>query len=123
MSGEIVYLDPLEVEVDPYNVRADSPIDEEVIEKIIEDLKSGKGIEYHITVRIKDGKYYCYVGRNRLLAAKRYVKETGRRIKIPAKIKNVDDYTALKSSLDENLKRRELKPTEVTKAIKKLYQL
>ena len=123
MSEEIVYLDPSEVEIDPYNVRADSPIDDEVIERILEDLKNGKGIEYHITVRVRDGKYYCYVGRNRLLAAKRYVEETGNKIKIPAKIKNVDDYQALKDSLDENVKRRELKPSEVTKAIKRLYSL
>ncbi len=52
-----------------------------------------------------------------------FIKTLLRKIKIPAKIENVDDYIALRESIDENLKRRELKPTEVTKAIKKLYQL
>jgi len=121
LSEEIVYLDPMEVEVDPMNVRYNSPLDEEIINAIVEDLKSGKGIEYHITVRVKNGKYYCYVGRYRLVAAKRFVKETGKRIKIPAKIRNVDDKTALDMSYEENSKRKELTIDDKIAYLKKRY--
>lgn len=124
MEGdEIIYLDPMEIEVDEYNVRYDSPIDEGVVEQIYQDLLGGGSIEYHITVRVRDGKYYCYVGRNRLLAAKKYVEETGNKIKIPAKIKNVDDLEAMNLSLHENLKRRNLSPSEISRALRKIYGL
>ncbi len=121
-EDEIVYLDPMEVEVDESNVRHDSPLDEEIVNQIYQDLRSGRGIEYHITVREKDGKYYCYIGRNRLLAAKKYIEKTGKKIKIPAKIRNVDDLTAMKLSLEENLKRKELLPTEIMNALKRMYE-
>jgi len=121
-QGEIIYLDPLEVEVDECNIRYDSPVDRSVIERIKEDLRSGRGIEYHITVRVRGGKYYCYIGRNRLLAAKEFIRESGKSIKIPAKVENVDDLTAMKMSLSENMSRKDLKPSEISRALVRMYE-
>ena len=70
----------MDIEVDDYNARYDSPVDKDVIEEIKEGLRNGRRIEYHITVRIKNGKYHCYVGRNRLLAAKEYHPQDPRNI-------------------------------------------
>ena len=43
-EGEIVYLDPMQIEIDEYNVRHDSPIDEDVIEMIKDVLRNGREI-------------------------------------------------------------------------------
>jgi len=123
MLDKIIYLDPREVEVDRYNLRFDSPPDREKIEAIKEDLRRGKSIEYHITVREKNGKYYCFVGRNRLIAAKEFIEETGKEIKIPAKVVNVSDEEALQMSFEENWKRQDLTTKEIAKYIKRRYEL
>ena len=123
MSDKIVYLDPREVEVDKWNLRFEFPLDREKIEAIKQDLKKGRGIEYHITVREKNGKYYCFVGRNRLIAAKEFIEETGREIKIPAKVINVSDEEALQMSFEENWKRQDLTTKEIAKYIKRRYEL
>lgn len=94
--------------IDPHPRQPRLAFDPESIAQLAESLKApGIGLLHRIIVRPKDKRFELLAGERRVRAAKQAGWET-----IPATIRTVDDKTALKILLLENVERLALNPLE-----------
>jgi len=111
---EVKYLSPFNLEVSPYNVRANP---EEGIEDLVKSIRE-VGILQPLIVRpIGPRKYEVIVGARRLYAARMLKLK-----RVPCIVRDVGDREALILSLAENLQRGSLTQAEIQKAVIRLHR-
>jgi len=116
MASEVVEVPISSIQIP--QVRASALFDPEKMQELIDSIKEN-GLLNPITVRpIGDGNFMLIAGLHRLEACKKLGWE-----KIPARILNVDEKTAILLNLTENSARADADPVSVAYTIKHLLEL
>jgi len=113
-AGEIIQVDPRDIEPDPNQPR--QTFDDEKIEELAGSLRE-HGIIQPLVVRMVGSVYRLVAGERRLRAALKAGLET-----VPVVVKEMDDREAMEVSLVENLQREELGPLEQAAAFQRLME-